>query len=296
MSTNWDEEFEALLNSKILYLNDDYWEFLVTRVWRLERAMDIVDFGCGYGYMGQKLLPLLPDGCTYTGVDQAPTLLGKGREIFGQLPFDAKFIQADAHSVPLADNSFDLGVSRASIMHMTDQQQVVDEMVRVTRDGGMIVVCEGNPLAHMAAYYSSGPVQPSYDLGVMQRCYAATEKQNGRMTNIGFKLPTMLRQAGVVDVQCRLSDCVPCYLPGDSDDEHRARVYEAISGEGYGVPLDELESVISRYVEYGIEREVAEQYVRHLRRQISDFIENGPTYDIVYPGMISFSFGTVRKS
>jgi 16S rRNA G1207 methylase RsmC len=30
----------------------------------------IIDFGCGYGYLGMKLLPLLPKGSTYTGVDK----------------------------------------------------------------------------------------------------------------------------------------------------------------------------------------------------------------------------------
>ena len=63
----WDEGEEYLRQCYLLQHNDDYLEFLVQRVWKLKDACRIVEFGCGAGKMGMKLLPLLPPGSSYTG-------------------------------------------------------------------------------------------------------------------------------------------------------------------------------------------------------------------------------------
>ncbi len=41
---------------RCLYYNDDYLEFLVKIVWRIDQPVKMIDFGCGYGYLGLKLL------------------------------------------------------------------------------------------------------------------------------------------------------------------------------------------------------------------------------------------------
>ena len=71
MSQEWDSKFEYLRNSRFLYHNDGYLEFLVAKVWKIEKPVKVVDFGCGYGFVGIKLLPLLPKGSTYTGIDSS---------------------------------------------------------------------------------------------------------------------------------------------------------------------------------------------------------------------------------
>lgn len=64
----WDSKIDYLSRTRWLYYNDDYLEFLVKSVWKITSPVRIIDFGCGYGYLGTKLLPLLPEGSTYTGV------------------------------------------------------------------------------------------------------------------------------------------------------------------------------------------------------------------------------------
>lgn len=65
----WDTQIDYLMNTRYLYFNDDYLEFLIKKVWDLSKPLHIVDFGCGCGYLGLKLLPLLPKGSKYTGID-----------------------------------------------------------------------------------------------------------------------------------------------------------------------------------------------------------------------------------
>jgi|GEM_PF-1849173 len=54
----WDEQLDYLLGNRMLAFNDDYLEFLVTRVWGFSEAVRVVDFGRGFGWLEIKLLPL----------------------------------------------------------------------------------------------------------------------------------------------------------------------------------------------------------------------------------------------
>ena len=65
MSNNsWNEKLEYLKMTRQHMWNDDYFEFLVKCVWHLDKPVNVMDFGCGYGYLGMKLMPLLPKGST----------------------------------------------------------------------------------------------------------------------------------------------------------------------------------------------------------------------------------------
>ena len=48
--------------------NDDYISFLVKEVWKIDKPLNVLDCGCGFGYMRMMLMPLLPEGSTYTGI------------------------------------------------------------------------------------------------------------------------------------------------------------------------------------------------------------------------------------
>ena len=298
MAIDWDGSYGELTKTRFLYQNEDYLAFLVERVWKISAPVRLVDFGCGYGWVGLKLLPLLPDGSTYTGVDASATLLEKARELFAGLPHECEFCQSDVHHTPLKDASYDIAFSHAVLTHVRRPDEVLREMIRTTRGGGLVITCEANRLAHMAAYHTSGPVQPAYDLGLMQRYYRGIFEQDTVDYNIGLRVPSLLHREGLLDIGCRLSDCVRCHLPGSGSPEELRRMEEAMSLEGYGNPIDEarMQEIVETYVRYGISEDDAVRYAHHLRSHIADFIENGEHYDIVYPGMMSFAWGTVPES
>lgn len=297
LGINWDKTYEELAKSRFLYHNDDYIEFLVRRVWRFDKPINIVDFGCGYGWIGLKLLPLLSPGSCYTGVDQAKGLLDRGNKIFSTLDCKFKFIQSDAHNVPLHDNAFDVAICHALLVHLDDQEKVIEEMVRVTRDGGTVIIVAANRLTHMAAYYTSGPVQPNYDLGLMQKYYGNILKNDKKDYNIGFKIPAILHRLGLIEIECRISDCVRCHLTGAGSNDNRQKLLDAISSEGYGIPIDDNKAaeIEKTYISYGIAPDAAKSYTKHLQKQIDNFIENAGDFEIVYPGLMSFTYGRVNK-
>lgn len=85
----WDGKIDYLRKSVSLFYNDDYIRFLVDMVWRVDKPVEIVDFGCGFGHMGLRLLPVLPSGSKYTGVDLGSGLIHEAKRMFRDLPYDA---------------------------------------------------------------------------------------------------------------------------------------------------------------------------------------------------------------
>lgn len=79
------EKIEYLMRTRDLFYNDDYFELLVKSVWKITTPVKIIDFGCGYGFLGLKLMPLLPAGSSYTGIDLGEKLLDKARNVFEKI-------------------------------------------------------------------------------------------------------------------------------------------------------------------------------------------------------------------
>ena len=137
--TNWDDKFDYLKLTRSLYLNVDYLQFLVEKVWKITTKVDVVDFGCGYGYLGLVLMPLLPEGSTYTGVDISEELINKGREIFKNVSFNHKFIVSSANGIPEKADTFDIAICNSVMMHIPEPDAVLTEMKRITKNNGMII-------------------------------------------------------------------------------------------------------------------------------------------------------------
>ena len=294
----WGDKLDYLLKSRFLYHNDDYLEFLVSKVWKLDKACRIVDFGCGFGFMGLKLLPLLPEGSSYTGIDTSPQLLKKAKEIFGESSYDADFLQSDVHNVPIEDNLYDLALCHALLMHSERPENIISEMLRVTKPGGMVIACEANRIAHAAlVYVDEFEEHPCFDLGFSQRYYGWYRKEKDLDYNIGIKMPVLFRKAGLENIESRLCDRVNCLFPTMNAENHE-KMYQAVSEEGLGTRIDDerAKEIRDEYVQCGISEEEAERVITKLRGLKDDFIENGRNYDMVWPGLLVFTSGKVAKT
>ncbi|MFP4634230.1 MAG: class I SAM-dependent methyltransferase [Nitriliruptoraceae bacterium] len=98
---------------------------------------DLLDAGCG---TGRFTAAFEAAGATVTGVDADPAMLSLARRRTG-----AQLLHADAGALPLPDDSFDLAVAVTLLEFAERAEQVIDELVRVTRPGGRIVVATLNP-------------------------------------------------------------------------------------------------------------------------------------------------------
>ena len=292
----WDDHYERLRDNRTLYHNDDYLEFLVRRVWRLDRPCCVVDFGCGYGRMGMVLFSLLPEESAYTGIDTSGPLLAKGRELSADLAYSAEFIEADVHEAPFADNSFDIAFSHTVLMHIPDPEKAIAEMVRVTREGGMVITCDANRNAANALLHIHETNElDNTPLDFFQTMNRHTRQQKGIDYNIGMRMPVLLRQAGLRDIGCRISDAVRLLFP--PFDAEQEKLFKAICDEGLGYQPTDEEAIArwrERLVRHGISPDVAGKEIQ--RELDRDFLHKGRGYHTMWPGALTFSYGTVAKS
>ena len=229
MNESWSEKRRYLEVSRLHYHNDDYIEFLVRRVWRLETPCRIVDFGCGRGYLAALLDPFLPMGSEYTGLDVAEALLEEARQADPGRYARKTFVYSEAQRTPFADGAFDVAICHALLMHLSEPMEVLREMKRVTRPGGMNICCEANRSAVNAALFVA-ELARLMDLGLLQRLFERQREATGQDPDVGVKLPVFFQQLGLEDIQARITDSVRCVLPPLETPEQRA-LYEAVRSE-----------------------------------------------------------------
>lgn len=87
----WEQKLEYLLRTRRSSWNEDYMQFLIEKVWKIEKPVKVLDCGCGFGFLGLLLMPLLPKGSTYTGIDLAEGLLKEGEKLFAEKDYEVHF-------------------------------------------------------------------------------------------------------------------------------------------------------------------------------------------------------------
>jgi SAM-dependent methyltransferase len=98
----------------------------------------VLEIGCGIGLLTQRLRPLLKD---VWGIDPSIASLGQATAR------DGRMIAADGVRTPFADESFHLVIAVCVLHHVpVDQRDAfLAEAARITRHGGLVLVCEHNP-------------------------------------------------------------------------------------------------------------------------------------------------------
>jgi SAM-dependent methyltransferase len=104
-----------------------------------ERALDVA---CG---TGNGALAAAERGARAAGVDFEPALLALARE---RAP-GAEFVEGDVAALPFEDASFDIALSLFGVMYAPDHERAAEELKRVTKPGGRIVLAAWTPGSFM---------------------------------------------------------------------------------------------------------------------------------------------------
>lgn len=109
--------------------------------------MSVLEVGVGTGL----LLPLYAGRCRITGIDLSAGMLDKARDRVAELALpDVNLEVMDAGAMTFADDSFDIAVAAYVVTAVPDHRAVMNEMVRVVRPGGRILLLNhfvnGTPL------------------------------------------------------------------------------------------------------------------------------------------------------
>lgn len=137
-----------------------------------------LDIGCGPGQMTLELTKA--SNMKVIGLDIEPEAIELARAKVHAVDLDGRvqFVCADAHSLPIADNSIDFILSRGTLPFLRNQVAVIQEMFRVLKPGGVAFIGGGfgrgttheekqKMRGHFESWYGIDPISASKDSKAM---------------------------------------------------------------------------------------------------------------------------------
>jgi len=111
------------------------WRKVVTSIIAPKPGMKILDIAAGTGSSSR---PLVDKGAEVTALDFSQGMIEQGRKQNKNI----KFVQGDALKLPFEENSFDVTTISFGLRNTSSTEIALKEALRVTKDGGRIVVAE----------------------------------------------------------------------------------------------------------------------------------------------------------
>ena len=159
----------------------------------LDSATAILDVGCGPGVIACAVGRSKPS-VSMTGIDLSTARI---KTMGANLPPNVRLQQGDACQLLFADDSFDLVYCRFLLEYLKNKQDAVNEMVRVCRPGGKVLLqdLDGQLTWHF-------PEDEELQSPITRVLTALAKK--GFDPFVGRKLFSMAKAANLVDVHVKL--------------------------------------------------------------------------------------------
>jgi ubiquinone/menaquinone biosynthesis C-methylase UbiE len=148
----------------------------------------LLDVGTGPGYLALAASRLVgPDGVA-VGIDASPEMIDRARTLAARKDSQASYLVATAESLPFADGSFDVVVSRLVLHHLPVgvRDLALAEMMRVLKPGGRLVIVDlASPAAksahHLVAAFMGNRPSGRATLGAEVSQAGFTQLASGRL-------------------------------------------------------------------------------------------------------------------
>ena len=111
---------------------------------RLSPGEVLVELGAGTCWLSHFINRF---GCRTIAIDISPTALEIGRKLFERdvltnWDLDPQFLPYDGHRIPLPDGHVDKMLVYDAFHHVPNQSEILTEMARVLKSGGIVAMCE----------------------------------------------------------------------------------------------------------------------------------------------------------
>ncbi len=108
----------------------------------IEAGMRVLDVGTGTGNVAIRAAA---GGAEVVGVDIAPELFEAARRRAGEAGVEVEWVEGDAEALAFEDDSFDRVFTAFGTIYTTEHDQAANELVRVCKPGGEIVMANWAP-------------------------------------------------------------------------------------------------------------------------------------------------------
>ena len=169
-------------------------------------GMKCLDVGCGGGHVAISMARLVGPQGHVVGTDSDAEILSLARQDAEAAKVaNVKFQQLDACAF-LARNAFDLAYARFLLSHLNEPNTCLVAMTQACAPGGIIVI-EDTDFTGSFCY----PICDAYER--YNELYQALVQRRGGDPNIGPKVPAILREAGIQEVE--LNVIQPAHIRGE---------------------------------------------------------------------------------
>lgn len=145
----------------------------------------VLDVGCGIGAETTRIARRIGHPGRVVGVDTSEALIRVAVSRIRQLNGSPEFKVCDARRLAYEDSSFDVCRAERVLLYIEDAGKAVDEMARVTRPGGRVVLFD----------FDYGALFIDSDFAPMARKVEALVAGDPRNPAIGRELPHLMRRA-----------------------------------------------------------------------------------------------------
>ena len=156
-------------------------------------GMQVLDVGCGSGDVSILLAKLVGESGQVLGLDRDEQSLIAARKRSGQLALtNVTFAQADLCALLPGLGPFDAAVGRRVIMYLPDPVDTMRRLAAILRPGGLVVFQEHDSTM-VPGRQKPLPLHEQVHGWIWQ-----TIKREGANIHMGFDLPIVLMQAGLM--------------------------------------------------------------------------------------------------
>lgn len=189
----------------------------------------VVELGAGSGWLSHLFHRF---GCPTISLDVSPTAMGLARELFEadrhtDWSLGPRFLTYDGHTLPLGDSSADALVVYDAFHHVPNQAELLAEMHRVLRPGGMVAMSEPGRRHSL----SGGSLAEVEKTGVLENDIVV-EELDGLARACGFARTTIVPVSLAGSVEVDSTELVG-FLRGRGFQQFWARQAQSLLSEHY---------------------------------------------------------------
>jgi len=286
----WENKLEYLLRSRKNAWNSDYMKFLIEQVWKIDKPVNVLDCGCGFGFLGILIMPFLPKGSTYTGIDLAERLLEKGKILFSEKEYEVKFIQKDVYNYH-AKEKYDLVICQSVLRHLDIPETFIKKMIEFAKKDSYIVCIDANREFECDGLYIEGMDYfwlCKHD--GMEKHWRTELEQQGRDYAVAIRTAHIMRKLGLKDIDVRMNDKVDFVTPQREDYEQTKEDYIEYNDWNAGLSVEEKEERIRFLMTHGMSRKEATEYCNR-NIEIADYFRTHPDAGYTFAKGTMISYG-----
>ncbi len=256
----WNKRYDELIAMNDQALNDDYLRFLIKDVWKISSAVDIAEFGCGYGYLGLKLLPLLPEGSSYTGYDISSELINHGKQLFKTHQLYGQFIECDLNDYQVM-TEYDLVICKSFLQHHNKPIKMLEKMKSSGKSSALIVCIEENRLIRNDGLYIEDLYDPIEKAQILKKNWVSEFQNDGRDYYLGFRIPSEMEKLGLVDVSIRSNDCVQYISQHNENYNHQVDLLKTTMIWDQPFSNERIKNIFNYFQSRGLSKEDIKRYI-----------------------------------